>query len=190
MKRLAALLALSGTPAAAHGNLPGGGGFSSGFAHPFLASEHLLVLIAVGVLVGRQAIRAPVFALLAGLAAGVGLNVAGIDPAQGIILSVALAIGGLLAANLHLRDDAVVAAAGLVGLVVGADTDGFSGLTGPMALMGLVTGVLAIVLNTMAFAQFGAGRLHGVPVRVAGSWIAAAAVLILAFLARSMFDIA
>ena len=53
-------------PAQAHGTLAGGGGFYAGAAHPFLAVEHLLLLLAGGMLLGRvrgdqgpQAARAP-----------------------------------------------------------------------------------------------------------------------------------
>lgn len=68
------------------------------------------------------------------------------------------------------------------GLLVGADTDTDGSAA---ALAGAAAGVLLIVLNAMALAQFGAARLNAVPLRVAGSWIAAAAALLLALLLRT-----
>lgn len=190
MIRLVAFLVLLAGPAAAHGNLPGGGGFAAGFAHPFLATEHLLALVALGLLIGRQTIRAPVLALLGGLVAGVALGMVATLPVQALILAGALAIGALIASNLRLPDMAVMLAAGVIGLMVGADTDGLTGATAAMAFAGTVVGVLAIVLNCMALAQAARTRLDGVPLRVAGSWIAAAAVLILAFLLRGGMGLA
>jgi urease accessory protein len=190
MIRLAALFVLIAGPAAAHGNLPGGGGFASGFAHPFLATEHLLLLLAIGALIGRQGVRAPVVGLLLGLAGGFAMLRIGFMPGQMLILGAALLIGGALAANLPLKGAVLMAGAMLAGLMVGADTDGLTGPTALMAHAGVVIGVLAIVLNAMAGAQVGAAKLNGVPLRVAGSWIAAAAVMILAFLMRGVLDIA
>ncbi|MGL4320071.1 MAG: HupE/UreJ family protein, partial [Paracoccaceae bacterium] len=70
MIRLAVVLTFLVGPAAAHGTLPGGGGFTGGFLHPLVAADHLLLLLAMGGLIGRQHIRHPVAGLLAGLALG------------------------------------------------------------------------------------------------------------------------
>lgn len=201
MIRLAPLLlVLLASPAAAHGTLPGGSGFAAGFVHPFVAVEHLLLLAGFGIVMGRQSRRRPLIGLLAGLCAGFGAGMWGIVavlamPLLPVILMLALVTGGLLAANLRLSAPALMGLAALVGLVVGADTDGPGGPGGPgdaatlIACAGTVTGVLAIVLNAMAGAQYGSGRLSGIPLRVAGSWIAAAALLILAFLLRGTLAI-
>ena len=62
---------------------------------------------------------------------------------------------------------------------------GPSGDAALIAYAGVIAGVLLIVLNAMALGRYGATALNGVPLRVAGSWIAAAAILMLAFLSRA-----
>jgi urease accessory protein len=189
------MLLLLASPAAAHGTLPGANGFAAGFVHPFVAVEHLLLLMGLGILIGRQFTRRPLIGLLMGLCAGFGaamLAAAAIltVPLLPMILTLALVIGGLLAANCRLNGVTLISFSGLVGLVVGADTDGPGDASALIVYGGTLMGVMAIVLNAMAAAQFGAGRLNGIPLRVAGSWIAAAAVLILAFLLRQALEIA
>ena len=185
MIRLGVLFALLAGPAAAHGTLPGGHGFAAGFAHPFVATEHLLALLALGILIGRQNTRRPLAGLLAGLIAGFGVGLLALGTLQPLILLSAMVTSSVLAANLRLSDPIVTGGAVIVGLTVGADTDGLT----MIAAAGTVTGVFAIVLNAMAAAQFAAPRLNGIPLRIAGSWIAAAALLILAFLLRPVLGI-
>jgi urease accessory protein len=190
MIRLTTLLLLAATPAAAHGTLPGGGGFYAGLLHPFLAGDHLLVLIGVGILLGRLGLRRPLLGLLTGLIAGYGATLLQLGSLQPAILLLALAIGGVLAAAVRLNAWMVIAVAMIAGLLVGADTDGPAGATAIIAYAGVTAAVFLIVLNAMALAHFGAGKLNGVPLRVAGSWIAAAAILVLAFLAREVIGVA
>ncbi len=181
MIRLAALLLLAATPAAAHGTLPGGGGFAAAFAHPFVAGEHLLLLVGLGALLGRTGARRPLLGLLAGLAGGFGLTLLQLGPLQPAILMLALVIGGVLAAAIPVSGMATIGVALVAGLLIGADTDGS---TAAIAYAGVTAAVCLIVLNTMALARLGATGLNGVPLRVAGSWIAAAAILVLAFVVR------
>jgi urease accessory protein len=179
MIRLAVLALLSATPAAAHGTLPGGDGFYSGAAHPFLAADHLLLLAGLGALLGRTGQRRPLIALLIALITGYALtSPVSLQPA---ILILALVIGGLLAAASPISPAFSIGIAAATGLMVGADTDGSTGL---VAFAGATIAVFLIVLNAMALAHVAAPRLNGVPLRVAGSWIAAAAILVLAFLMR------
>ena len=185
-----AILLLTAGPAAAHGTLPGSGGFASGMAHPFLAGEHLLLLIGLGLLIGGHGLRRPLLGLLAGLVVGYGLTLLEPGPLQAAILMLALVIGGLLTAAMRVSDVMVLATALFAGLLVGADTDGPTGNSAIMAYAGVTAAAFLIVLNTMALAYLGARRLDGLPLRVAGSWIAAAAILVLAFLARGALGVA
>jgi urease accessory protein len=190
MIRLAALLLLAATPATAHGTLPGGGGFVSGMAHPFLAVDHLLLLIGLGILLGRLGPRRPLLGLLAGLVTGFGLTLLQFGPMQPVILMLALIIGGVLAAAIRINDLTAIFVATTTGLLIGADTDGPAGSTVIIAYAGVAAAVFLIVLNCMALAHYGSGKLNGVPLRVAGSWIAAAAILVLALLARGALGVA
>ncbi len=187
MIRLALLALLAATPAAAHGTLPGGGGFQAGVAHPFLAAEHLLLLIGLGALLGRQGLRRPLAGLLIGLICGLGLTLLHWGPMQPAILILALVVGGLLAAAIPVGDAVLIGIATVAGILVGADTDGATVIG---AYVGVIAGVFLIVLNSMALARLGATWLNGVPLRVAGSWVAAAAILVLAFLLRTTLGVA
>jgi urease accessory protein len=181
MIRLVALALCAASPAAAHGSLPVGDGFASGVAHPFLAGEHLLLLVGLGALLGRQDSRRPLPGLVAGLICGLGLALLQPGPMRPAILVLALGIGGVLAAALRVEAGVLTVIALAAGLFIGADTDGSTTIA---AFAGVVAGVFMIVLNSMALARYGAARPGGVPLRIAGSWIVAVAILLLAFLLR------
>ncbi len=185
MIAVAMFLILAASPVLAHGTLPGDGGFASGMLHPFLATDHLLLLISIGVLLGRGGMRSPLLALLAGLVLGFGLTQLSLGPMQPANLMLALVVGGVLAAAIRVSGAITIATAFVAGLLVGADTDGPIGTAAITAYFGVTVAVLLIVLNCMALAQLGATWLNGIPLRVAGSWITAVAILVLAFLARS-----
>jgi urease accessory protein len=181
MIRLVALALCAASPAAAHGRLPVGDGFASGVAHPFLAGEHLLLLVGLGALLGRQDSRRPLAGLGAGLMCGLALALFQPGQIQPAILVLSLGIGGVLAAALQVSAGVLIVIALAAGLIIGADTDGSTTIG---ACAGVVAGVFLIVLNSMALARYGAARPGGVPLRVAGSWIVAIAILLLAFLLR------
>lgn len=184
-------------PAQAHGTLAGGGGFYAGAAHPFLAVEHLLLLLAAGMLLGRarrdqgpRAARAPLWGLAAGLAAGLLVGATGVQPRWLAELALALAMlaGGALAAGTLRPPQAVALAAGLVaGLVVGLDT-GVPAQAGGIAALapyaGVFAGVFLIVLNMMALGSVAVRPPFTIALRIAGSWIAAVALMVLALQLR------
>ncbi|MDQ2695725.1 MAG: HupE/UreJ family protein [Pseudomonadota bacterium] len=106
MKRATALLPFLVLPAglaAAH-SPAGEGGFAAGLAHPLTGADHLLAMLAVGLLValGRRlpltagVALAGAFALLHGYAHGVGMpaGTAAIGYAAGLVLA-SLALNGL-----------------------------------------------------------------------------------------------
>ncbi len=189
---LAALCLLSAGPAWAHGGLAGGGGFLSGALHPFVAVPHLVLLLGIGLLSARVPAdrRAPGFAALGlGLIIGVVLVQAEAQPSSSAMTAMILLLGllaGLLAALAPTRlAPALVRAISLVsGLVVGLDTDipvagpEVTALVAP--LLGVATGVYLIVLDTAALAAFALQRpTIRIAARVAGSWVAAVALMLL-----------
>ena len=189
MRRLilpgAAVLAAASLPGAAlaHGTLPGTAGFTAGMAHPFQASEQALALIALGLLLGGGERRLPVALVLAGFAAGLAAVPLALPEAavRGLALCLATALGLAVALGPALPPVAAAAAALATGAAVGAGTD-FALLplaTGLPALGGAAVASLLLVLNAMAFARCRLGRGPGR--RIGGSWIAAAAVMLLAF---------
>lgn len=131
MKRALALLPfLVLPPGLATAHAPGGGGFAAGLAHPLTGADHLLAMLAVGLLValgGRRPlaagmILAAALALLHVYTHGVGMpaGTAAIGYAAGLVLaSLALnalgAAGGMLSRwPVRAGGVAIAAAAGLM----------------------------------------------------------------------------
>jgi urease accessory protein len=172
-------------PVWAHGNLPGGNGFQAGFAHPFVAADHLLCLIALGLLIGPTNSRWPLAAFLAGLAAGTAVVGKFALPVQPLLMGLVLIGGVALMARQAVAPPVLYLGAAFAGALIGFDTDPpAQGGDTVLRLAGSVTAMGLILLNAMALSCVLAGWLGGVPLRVAGSWLIAAAVLVLAFLLR------
>ena len=189
---LALLLICVAGQAAAHGTLAGGNSFYAGAAHPFVAFEHLLALLALGLLVGplnERQIGLAALALTVGVWAGVLAQtqiVASFSTAifSTAIFGIALLFGAVLVLARPMPASGMIAATCVLGGLVGADTDvlGAAGIpltTRVLATLGLLIGAQVIVLNAAAVARFVQSRGWGVAPRVAGSWIAAIAVLVL-----------
>lgn len=188
----AAALLLGAGPASAHGGLSGGGALS-GALHPFAAVEHLVLLLALGLLAGRlpRERRGGTFALLlAGLLAGLAATAIGgvvllpAGAATAAILALALLAGLLLALDPDLPKAALPAAALVAGLAVGTDTE-VGGASALAAAAGVVGGVFLIVLDAAALSAWATRPPLPVARRVAGSWIAAVALMLLALAASS-----
>lgn len=180
-------------PASAHGTLPDGGGFYAGALHPFLAWEHLLLLIALGLLLGRQPrdpSRLPLGGLAVALATGLALGAAGYGSETTTVILALTTIAGIavaLALPLPVAAAAMLATAG--GLMIGLGTDmpaPSGGLRNAnfLPFAGVFVGVLLIALDTMALASVARRPPFPIAVRVAGSWITAAAVMLLALQIR------
>jgi hydrogenase/urease accessory protein HupE len=186
---LAALLAAR----PAHGHLveTGFGAFYDGVAHVALTPADLLVVLALALLAGQRGRRAGRLALVALPLAWLAGGLVGARwPALGAMplwTTASFLLAGLLVAlDLRLREAVVVAfviAAGLLHGIVNGATMGPAGASG-LALAGAVAVVFcltAIVAAEVAALPAGWPRIV---VRVAGSWIAAAGVLMLGWLAR------
>jgi hydrogenase/urease accessory protein HupE len=188
MRAFAALLAaVVATPAAAHGTLAGADGFYAGALHPVLAWDHFLLLLALGALLGRQPHK-PVGALVGlavGLGSGLALGTAGIAwPLAPLVIAASAALGGAaVAAAVPAGGLAVALFATVGGVLIGIDTGvpGSTATTGVIALYaGVFAGVLLIVIDAMGLTFVAHRPPYTIAFRVAGSWIAAAAVMMLA----------
>jgi urease accessory protein len=149
----AALLAIA-LPAAAH---PGHGtGFLAGLAHPFTGIDHMLALLAVGLLSrqGRHSyLLAPAFLAMAAF----GAAVCGAVPLAGAALEMAIAAGVLLLP--------VVAACAFVhGLAHGRELAGTASGAGF-----LVASAALIALGAVPGTR--ARRVAGAAIGVAGCWL-------------------
>jgi urease accessory protein len=165
------------------------GDFYAGFLHPLTALEHVLPFLALGVLCGQQGQRAqaalPLFwiALMLGATAALWLpGLAAVDLTN--ILS-ALILGVLIAAAFPLPVPVYLALALVFGLSHGyANGTAITPLVKPylfipgVGLAGLVvTGYGVIMTDYVLRRKVG---WMTIAVRVAGSWIAAIGLLVLA----------
>ena len=183
----AAALAAIPAVASAHLSATGMGPLYDGVAHFSLSPEDILPAVAAGLFAGLRGPRPARWSAAAlgavWLAGGV-VGLAGAAPSA-VALSVATAgvfllVGGLLAANAELPLAAGAGACGAVGLVRGlADAQGVSaslphfGALCAMAAAAGVTFVLAASV-TLPLKRF----WMVVAVRVGGSWLAAAGLLL------------
>lgn len=188
---LSLVAAAGASPVQAHLVETGFGDFYNGIAHVVLTPADLLVVVALALLAGQRgaaAARLALFALpLAWLAGGI---IGARFPASGALplwtTLTFLVAGALVALNAKVRDVGVAACAVAVGVLHGLVNGGTLGPTGAsgLSLGGAVTvvfGLTAIVAAEVTALPAGWPR---VAVRVAGSWIAAAGLLMLGWLAR------
>jgi hydrogenase/urease accessory protein HupE len=182
-------------PAHAHLVETGFGAFYDGLAHVALTPADFLVVIALALVAGQRGTQAARWALvalplawLAGGAAGARFPDASSLP---VLTTLTFALAGVLAAlDARLRAISVAALAIAAGLLHGY-TNGTSMMPGGANLLGLagaVTAVfclLAVISAQVTTLRAGWSRIA---VRVAGSWIAAAGVLMLGWLAAGSFS--
>jgi hydrogenase/urease accessory protein HupE len=181
-------------PAAAQAHLvsTGLGPFYDGLSHFVLTPEDLLPALALALLVGLNGARAgrtTLFVLpaawLAGGLAGLGWPTTASVPA--LTIASFLVLGAMVAADLRLRLAWSIALAVLLGLVNGylngsAMAGAKLGLAG---LAGIVSALFVAVALAAALAVAQRAPWARVAVRVAGSWVAAAGLLLLGWSLRA-----
>jgi len=183
-------LTLLATPqfAAAHSPIKGIDNFYSGLLHPVFVPAHLLLLIALGLLVGQKGVtenQASFLALL--ITTAIGLIAAWFSVGgekEMYLLSGATIIGLLVASNLPMGSHWCVIIAALVGLLVGMDStqEALTGRKRFVTLLGTGVGIYLVFLYAMGLADyFNKKPWQKIGVRVLGSWIAASSILVLAF---------
>jgi urease accessory protein len=184
---LALMLALCG-PSSAHAPIAGMGVFLSGAAHPFIAPALLLSLVALGLLMGQWAAgrieRARVLfgAYALALAAGLALQALGgeVDTDRLLLLCGAFAGATVAMAWMLPRSVALCLAVG-VGLATGlaSGPTGVQGRDLAVMLAGTVLATLALPAWVLAVVSEVRRSWLKIAVRVLGSWLAAAALLVL-----------
>jgi hydrogenase/urease accessory protein HupE len=187
---LSVAAATAAPPAHAHLVETGFGAFYDGLAHLALTPADLLLVIALALVAGQrgtQAARWVLFALpvawLAGGAVGVRFPFESTLP---VFTTLTFALAGVLVAfDAKLRAISVAAFAIAAGLLHGT-VNGATMMPGGANLLGLA-GAVTAVFCLLAFLSAHVATLHAgwsrIAVRVAGSWIAAAGVLMLGWLA-------
>ncbi len=179
------------TPAAAHLNSTGMGPIYDGLMHFLMSPEDLVPALALALLAGlrgaaygrRTSLTLPVAWLLGSV---VGLTAAATTGSAVLSAFWFLLLGGLVIADAKLSLWAMTALAVLLGLAHGylnGTGMGQSGVT-LIALLGLASGVFALIVLAAAFVVQLRAHWARIAVRVAGSWIAASGLLMLGWSLR------
>ncbi len=161
-------------------SVPGmGGGFSSGFFHPLFGADHVVAMVAVGILGAFMGNRAlwllpvvfPIAMVFGGVLGFGGVDIPAVEP--GIALS-AVVIGGMVALAVRLPLLATVCIVGLFAIFHGhAHGTELPGSANPFLYsLGFVLATILLHLSGIAFglvARISAGR---VVVRTGGGAIA------------------
>jgi urease accessory protein len=185
---LAALAVLCGVaPALAHTPIPGIDGFPGGLLHPIVVPAHALALVGLGLYIGlhpRRGRLGLLGAFAAALFAGLGAIMAAHVFTDGIPVLLALAaVTGLLVAlarPLPLWPGAALAAIGAVAIMFDSVPQEISVNATLIALAGtMLSATLALAAVALASAEPRRQWLR-IGVRIAGSWTAASAILVLA----------
>ncbi len=170
---------------------------AGGFLNPLTMPAHLLALLALGLLIGRQdggsrlvALAAFALALAAGLSAIA--SAVGQTPASDVLLCVTALSGLLVALALVLPMVLCIALAVIAGAAIGFDSppqviamaDATLALTGTWLGACLALGFVAVCASLLT------RDWQRIGTRILGSWIAASAILVLAlrFARGLLFD--
>ena len=173
--------------AEAHSPIKGLGTFYSQLLHPFAVPSHALLLIAAALMLGQQGRDSARIGLSAlGLAFTVGLAVATANALDGVreqtLLFGAFAIGGVVSLDRRMPSSLTALIAAGAGIAIGLDSaTNTSGLhDAVLALAGVTIGVLYLATLIAGLTVGLMKHWHRVGVRIAGSWIVAASILVLA----------
>lgn len=183
----AAFVLLAADAADAHTVIQGASGFPGGFLHPLLVPAHVLALCALGLMAGQQS-RGHRFVILilfvCGLFAAVAVVTlaASTDHGELAVLVMAAACALLAAAGRTLPLPVTGALAAACGVSILLDSvpaltsvaDTLVALAGTALAAPIVPGAVA------AIAAAANRDWHRIAVRIAGSWAAATALLVLA----------
>jgi hydrogenase/urease accessory protein HupE len=181
-------------PTVAHAHLvnTGLGPFYDGLSHFALTPEDVLPALALALLAGLRGARAgrlALFALpgawLAGGFAGLAFPTTG--PTAVLTTASFLLLGGLVATDARLRPAWVAAIAVALGLVHGYYNGSAMAAAklGALGLFGIVSAVFVCVALAAALVVTLRAPWARIAVRVAGSWIAAAGLLLLGWSLRA-----
>ncbi len=182
----AVLACLIATPALAHPPPLGLTGFSGGLLHPLFVIDHVMAILAMGLLMGSQERWhwLPPAAFAVGIAAGAAMMMSGVVPlyANACILGVAMVAGLLVALAWPLPVWLGVLLAGMLGVAMALDSppEVLSVSEANLMLAGTALGATVFVIAVWQAARPIRAGWAIIAIRAAGSWVAAAAILALA----------
>lgn len=173
--------------ALAHAPIQGISSFLNGMLHPILVPAHLLLLLAVGLLLGQQRLNKIELTLAAYTVAtmlGLALTWFSIEVNFELaLLALSAVLGLMITLQLSLHRLWCVLICCLAGFVLGVDSTQEQLLAKDklFALFGCLVALHFIVLYPMALAEsFNKKALQQIGVRIAGAWITAISLLVLA----------
>ncbi len=173
--------------------MPGMAGFGSGLVHALVTPAHLLLLLGLSLWLAQQPahrMRTAWLPFAAAVATGLLATTQGVVAPAVLLPGLALATGLLVAAAVpapvQLRWVLLAAAGFALGLDSGVD-GGAAPTAVAITLLGTWLGALLYLANGAHYAALlPRRRWVMVGMRVAGSWIAAISLLVLAFVARTL----
>jgi hydrogenase/urease accessory protein HupE len=156
----------------------------AGVLHPLTLPAHVVVLMALGLLIGTQRAWLSLAAFAVGLVGGLVAIALGTGetPALDILLGATAVAGALVALAQPLPAAATAGVATVAGAALGLDSppEAISIFAATLMLIGTGIGACAVLILTSTVA----GRLmrewQRIGLRIIGSWIAASAILVLA----------
>jgi len=178
------LLAMAGE-ARAHDVVAGVGGFSGGLLHPLLVPGHVLALVALGLAFGqkKERPRADLILFAAGLAIGIGLVVAAFAVTTDLAILAVAAAGGVAAA---IGRPLPLPLSGPLAIIAGAAV-AFDSVPQEIFMQTTLLALIGTAISTSVVVGLVAEGARGltrdwqrIGTRILGSWIAAAAIMVLA----------
>ncbi len=179
---------------AAHMTAPGLNAFSSGLLHPWMTPTHVIILLALGLWIGqhvplRLGLPCKVFAPLSAAALAVSTTKWTTVVPPFILVTIALVIAAMIALEARLPSSIRVVLLGAAAIGLGLDSAPettaplatFSTLAGTWVSLGLGLVNIAYYVSLAAALQ---KKWISIGIRVAGSWIFAISLLMVAFALR------
>jgi urease accessory protein len=183
---IAAIVILHPISAFAHAAPGGVTGFFGGFLHPFFVPAHIMAVLSMGFLIGRQPSGAQVALALFGIAlvAGFVANLASVSTARAedVVLVSAAICGALVALAALVPIILLGLVTAITGFAMGLDSspDGIEGRQLLLSFAGSAVGAMVAALIATGIAATREVEWQRIGLRVTGSWIAAGAIMVLA----------
>lgn len=183
--------AISGE-ARAHGASPGLGTFYSGMLHPAVVPAHALALLAVGLFAGRRGsdyIEQALIVFAGACAAGLlCAGVTSVDVEAGVqfvLLSLSAVLGILVASDLKVPRVAGLLTIAIMAFSIALDSAPESADERLGALTGTFVGTLVLFIWFSGPVTLLNGPRQRIGLRIAGSWLSAISLLVLALALRN-----
>ena len=173
--------------AQAHSPIAGIGTFYSYMLHPLVVPAHALLLLATALMLGQQsrkAARISLVLLLLGFASGLAISGAGAlgGVPERVLLAGALVMGGAVILGRHWPVSALVPAVAAAGFAIGLDSapEPSNDQEISLAFSGLACGFIGVATIITGLTIGLSKDWQRIGVRIAGSWIVAISMLVLA----------